>query len=177
MNYHNILHDDMRNGPGLRVTLFVSGCNHKCKQCQNPQTWNPSSGIEFDDDAKQEIFDQLKYDYIDGITFSGGDPLYNSNLNDIYNLILEIKNKYPNKTIWIYTGYTWESIFPKITTNDFIIEKALRKSIVTLADVLVDGEFKYELLDQKYHWAGSTNQRIINVQESLKQNKVVLWED
>ena len=90
MNYHNILHDDMRNGEGLRVTLFVSGCNHKCEQCQNPQTWNPNSGIEFDEDAKQEIFEQLNHDYIDGITLSGGDPLYESNLNDIYHLLCEV---------------------------------------------------------------------------------------
>lgn len=177
MNYHNILHDDMRNGPGLRVTLFVSGCEHGCKQCQNPQTWNPISGIEFDEDAKQEIFDQLKNDYIDGITLSGGDPLYQSNLNNVYSLCKEIKEKYPNKTIWIYTGYTWEYIFPNIVTNEFNIERTLRQSIVTLANVLVDGKFEYNLLDQKYKWAGSTNQRIINVQESLKHNKIVLWED
>ena len=177
MNYHNILHDDMRNGEGLRVTIFVSGCEHRCNQCQNPQTWNPDSGIEFDEDAKQEIFEQLENDYIDGITLSGGDPLFRSNLNDVYSLCKEIKNKYPNKTIWIYTGYKWEEIFPEITTNDFVIDKVLRKSIVELADILVDSEFIYELLDQKYHWAGSTNQRVIDVQESLKQNKVVLWED
>lgn len=177
MNYHNILHDDMRNGEGLRVTLFVSGCNHKCEQCQNPQTWNPNSGIEFDEDAKQEIFEQLDQDYIDGITLSGGDSLYESNLNDIYHLCKEIKEKYPNKTIWLYTGYTWEQIFPTIVTCEFNITRTLMQSVVELCDVLVDGKFKYELLDQKYHWAGSTNQRIINVQESLKQNKVVLWED
>lgn len=177
MNYHNILHDDMRNGEGLRVTLFVSGCNHKCEQCQNPQTWNPNSGIEFDEDAKQEIFEQLGNDYIDGITLSGGDPLFENNLKDVYCLCKEIRQKYPNKTIWIYTGYTWENIFPKIATNELNIETTLRQSIVILADALVDGEFKYELLDQKYHWAGSTNQRIINVQESFKQNEVVLYED
>lgn len=177
MNYHNILHDDMRNGTGLRVTLFVSGCNHKCEQCQNPQTWNPLSGIKFDEDAKQEIFEQLEKDYIDGITLSGGDPLYTTNLSEIYYLCKEIKEKYPNKTIWIYTGYTWEQIFPTVITNDFNIEKVLRQSIVKLTDVLVDGEFIKELLDQKYHWAGSTNQRIINVQESLQQNKIVLLEE
>ena len=93
MNYHNILHDDMRNGDGLRVVLFVSGCNHYCKNCQNPQTWDKDSGIEFDLAAKEEIFEQLNKDYISGITFSGGDPLHSNNLHEIYSLILEIKNK------------------------------------------------------------------------------------
>lgn len=177
MNYHNILHDDMRNGKGLRVTLFVSGCEHGCKQCQNPQTWNPDSGIEFDEDAKQEIFEQLEKDYINGITYSGGDPFNPHNLEDIFSLTKEIKEKYPNKTIWIYTGYTWEEIFPKVVTDELNVERDLRQNIAALTDVLVDGRFVETLLDQKYHWAGSTNQRIINVQESLKQNKVVLWED
>ena len=148
MNYHNILHDDMRNGEGLRVTLFVSGCDHCCNECQNPQTWDINSGIKFDDDAKKEIFDQLDKDYIDGITLSGGDPLNENNLLDITNLLVEIKHKYPNKTIWIYTGYKMEEI------------KEARKGIISMADVLVDGKFIKELADVNYKWAGSTNQRI-----------------
>lgn len=177
MFYHNILHDDMRNGEGLRVVLFVSGCDHHCMNCQNPQTWDANSGIEFDLAAKEEIFDQLNKDYISGITFSGGDPLYQNNLYDIHKLITEIKNKFPTKNIWIYTGYTWEDI----VSNDYIVDTeentTLRQAVVALSDVLIDGRFIEELADIKYHWAGSTNQRVINVQESLKKQEIVLWED
>lgn len=148
MNYHNILHDDMRNGEGLRVTLFVSGCDHHCNECQNPQTWDINSGIKFDDDAKKEIFEQLDKDYIDGITLSGGDPLNENNLLDITNLLVEIRHKYPNKTVWIYTGYTMEEM------------DGTRKLIISMTDVLVDGKFVKELADVNYKWAGSTNQRI-----------------
>lgn len=176
MNYHNILHDDMRNGEGLRVTLFVSGCNHHCNECQNPQTWDVNSGIIFDEEAENEVFELLNKDYIDGITLSGGDPLYDENLNDVFALLYKIKNRFPNKTIWIYTGYTWEEIFPKVCTDDFVSERALRQSIVSLANVLVDGMFVKELLDVHYKWAGSTNQRIIDVQKSLEVNQLVLKE-
>lgn len=175
MNYHNILHDDMRNGDGLRVVLFVSGCDHQCINCQNPQTWDANSGIEFDLAAKEEIFDQLSKDYICGITFSGGDPLYPNNLYDIYKLITEIKNKFPTKNIWIYTGYTWEDI----VANDYIVDTVeytiLRQEIVSLSNVLVDGQFIQELADVNYHWAGSTNQRVIDIQKTLKTGDIVLW--
>ena len=172
MNYHNILHDDMRNGDGLRVVLFVSGCEHYCTNCQNPQTWDKDSGIEFDLAAKEEIFEQLNKDYISGITFSGGDPLYKENLRETYSLILEIKDKFPTKTIWIYTGYTWEDIINEIDTwhQDELILSQIIKNI----DVLVDGEYKEELADINYPWAGSTNQRVIDIQKSLQENKIVL---
>ena len=184
MNYHNIKHDDILNGEGLRVTLFVSGCSHKCKDCQNSQTWNPESGIEFDINAKEEIFKQLGEDYISGITFSGGDPLYESNLSDVLSLIKEIKSNYPNKTIWLYSGYTWEEIINNYYNEwetDSLIgylsnTNLLRHNIIQLCDVFVDGEFKKELLDINYHWAGSTNQRVIDVKESLQRGEVVLYE-
>lgn len=165
MNYHNILHDDMRNGTGLRVTLFLSGCNHYCHNCQNPQAWDCSSGIEFDFAAKEEIFEQLNKDYISGITFSGGDPLHKNNINDVLELCVEIKKTFPTKNIWIYTGYTWEEI---------LNSQELTK-VIFLADVVVDGRYVEEFSDIKYHWAGSTNQRIIDVQKSLKQGEIVLW--
>lgn len=166
MNYHNILHDDMMNGDGLRVVLFVSGCEHHCNHCQNPQTWGINSGIEFDLAAKEEIFEQLSKDYISGITFSGGDPLHPNNSLEVFLLINEIRKKFPTKTIWLYTGYTWEEL-------QNIREKM---KVVVSCDVLVDGEFMQELADVNYHWAGSTNQRIIDVQKSLQENKVVLHE-
>ena len=155
MFYHNILHDDMRNGDGLRVVLFVSGCNHYCKNCQNPQTWDKDSGIEFDVAAKEEIFEQLSKNYISGITFSGGDPLYNENLHEIYSLILEIKDKFPTKTIWLYTGYNYETLRKSQFSED-----KFRISIISLCDVLVDGRYIEELADVNYPWAGSTNQKV-----------------
>lgn len=169
MNYHDIKHDDMNNGPGLRVTLFVSGCSHHCKDCQNPETWSTESGVPFDQAAKDEIFEQLDKDYISGITFSGGDPLNENNKAEVFTLIHQIRNKYNNtKSIWIYTGYTWEEIleeaFPILT------------AILDETDVIVDGMFEKDLADVNYHWAGSTNQRVIDVQRSLEEHKVVLFE-
>ena len=178
MNYHNIEHDSMMNGSGLRVVLFVSGCNHFCKNCQNPQTWDCESGIKFDNNALNEIYEQLKKDYISGITFSGGDPLHENNLQKVYDLIQKIKINFPDKNIWLYTGYSWEELKPYIhirgiTHKDNIHN--MRASIINLVDVLVDGEFIKELADVKYQWAGSTNQRVIDVKKSLKSNEVVLW--
>ena len=103
MRYHNITKDDMLNGDGLRVVLWVAGCTHCCDGCQNPITWDPDGGLLFDEAAKAEIFEQLDKDYISGITFSGGDPLHPSNRLDVRSLMAEIKEKYPNKTIWLYT--------------------------------------------------------------------------
>ena len=110
MNYHNITKDDMLNGEGLRVVLWVSGCSHHCKNCHNPITWDPEDGLLFDEAAKEEIFEELSKPYISGITLSGGDPLFCSNRAAISELVKEIKAKFPDKTIWLYTGYTWEAI-------------------------------------------------------------------
>lgn len=174
MNYHNILHDDMRNGDGLRVVLFVSGCDHKCKNCQNQQTWAADSGILFDEAAKQEIFEQLSKDYIAGITFSGGDPLNDANVFDVYKLCQEIKETFPTKTVWIYTGYTLEEIFPKVVTSDLNPEREYRTNTALLADVLVDGRFIEEYADINYEWAGSTNQRVIDMPKTIEIKKIVL---
>ncbi|MDE6845807.1 MAG: anaerobic ribonucleoside-triphosphate reductase activating protein [Lachnospiraceae bacterium] len=159
MRYHNITKDDMLNGDGLRVVLWVAGCTHCCKECHNPVTWDPDGGILFDDVAKQEIFSQLEKPYIQGITFSGGDPLHSSNSLDVRELMEEIKQKYPDKTIWLYTGDSWEDI--------------LHYPIMKYVDVLVDGEFKIELKDTKLLWKGSKNQRVIDVQASLQQTDPV----
>ena len=160
MRYHNITKDDMLNGDGLRVVLWVAGCTHKCKQCQNPITWDINGGLEFGESEKKEIFDQLDESYISGITFSGGDPLHPQNRQPVYELAKEIKEKYPDKTIWLYTGFLWEEI------------KDL--PIISYLDVIVDGEFKVELLDPQLYWKGSSNQRVIDVQATLKQGKVIL---
>lgn len=171
MNYHNILHDDMRNGEGLRVVLFVSGCSHRCESCQNPQTWDCQSGIEFDVNAFNEIIGGLSHDYISGLTLSGGDPLHENNLEDVLLICATAKKLYPDKSIWIYTGYRFEDIM-----NDSITRNKTRQLILTYCDVLVDGEFQNELADVNYPWAGSTNQKVIDVQKSLAANQVVLWD-
>ncbi len=155
MRYHNITKDDMLNGDGLRVVLWVSGCSHCCKECQNPITWDPDGGLLFDDNAKQEIFDQLDKSYISGITFSGGDPLHSANRLDVRALIQEIREKYPDKTIWLYTGADWKDIW----------HYPMMKHI----DVVVDGEFMIDKKDNKLLWKGSSNQRVIDVQATLKQ--------
>jgi len=155
MRYHNITKDDMLNGDGLRVVLWVAGCSHCCKECHNPLTWDPCGGLAFDEAAKQEIFGQLEKPYISGITFSGGDPLHSANRRDVRSLMEEIKKKYPDKTIWLYTGDSWEDI--------------LHYPLIQYVDVLVDGEFKNELKDVKLMWKGSKNQRVIDVQRSLEQ--------
>lgn len=167
MNYHNILHCNMNNGDGLRVVLFVSGCNHFCKKCQNPQTWEVSSGIMFDEEAIIEIENELSNDYCSGLTITGGDPLYPKNRPYIQNLCGHIKEKFPNKTIWVYTGYVWEEII-----NEPNVENILNN-----IDVLLDGLFDVSKISPDKKWVGSSNQRVINVQKSLKENKVVLWCD
>lgn len=158
MRYHNITKDDMLNGDGLRVVLWVAGCEHCCKGCQNPMTWDPNGGIEFDEAAKAEIFDQLDKSYIEGITFSGGDPMHCANREGVNRLAKEIKEKYPNKTIWLYTGDKWESV--------------MRYPIVKYVDVLVDGEFEIDKRDVTLMWKGSSNQRVIDVQATLKQTDI-----
>ncbi len=160
MRYHNITKDDMLNGDGLRVVLWVSGCSHCCEDCQNPLTWDPNGGLPFDEAAKEEVFAELEKNYISGITLSGGDPLYPGNRMDIRNLVKEIREKYPKKTIWMYTGYEWEIV------RSF--------DILKYVDVLVDGEYEKDKRDTQLHWRGSSNQRVIDVQESLKTGNVVL---
>lgn len=145
----------MLNGDGLRVVLWVAGCSHCCKACHNPITWDPAGGLPFDEAAKEEIFAQLDKMYISGITFSGGDPLHSANRLEVRNLMAEIKKRYPQKTIWLYTGDVWENI--------------LHYPLMQYVDVLVDGEFQVEKKDAKLLWKGSSNQRVIDVQTSLKQ--------
>ena len=160
MKYHNITKDDMLNGDGLRVVLWVSGCEHHCPGCQNPVTWDPQDGVEFNEDAEKEIFEQLEKDYISGITFSGGDPLFPANEKTVTEFAKRLKSQFPKKTIWLYTGYCWEEI--------------REKEILKYLDVLVDGRYEESLRNPQLHWKGSSNQRVIAVQESLKCAEVIL---
>lgn len=200
MNYLQITHEDVCNGEGLRVVLWLSGCSHHCYNCQNPQTWNPDNGIPFDESAKQEIFNELSKDYISGITFSGGDPLYEYNLDEVLKLVKQIRNSYPDKTIWLYTGYhvfinypeshrqhkVILSTTPNASTNIIYDDELFfkkkeedrkRSEIIFNVDVLVDGEYIDEQKDLSLKWRGSKNQRVIDVKQSLAQNKMVLYCD
>ena len=160
MRYHNITKDDMLNGDGLRVVLWVAGCTHCCKECQNPLTWDPDGGLPFDEAAREEIFGQLDKPYISGITFSGGYPLHSANRLNVRNFMKEIKSRSPHKTIWLYTGDVWENI--------------LHYPLMKYVDVLVDGEFIAKLKDNKLLWKGSSNQRVIDVQKTLTQTDPII---
>lgn len=184
INYHNITHDDMNNGDGLRVVLWLSGCSHHCYNCQNPQTWNPDSGIPFDKSAKQEIFTELSKDYISGITFSGGDPLHENNLDEVLKLVQEIRISFPEKTIWLYTGFCWNDImcsFAGLQADCFVLDKKdieaweKRRKIISNVDVLIDGEYIDEQRNLSLKFRGSKNQRVIDVKQSLAQNKIILY--
>ncbi|MGI6008144.1 MAG: anaerobic ribonucleoside-triphosphate reductase activating protein [Ruminococcus sp.] len=160
MRYHNITKDDMLNGDGLRVVLWVAGCSHCCRECQNPQTWDPNGGIPFDQAAKEELFEQLEKTYVSGVTFSGGDPLHKNNITEVTRLAKEIKEKFPKKTIWLYTGSLWENVE--------------REEIARYLDVCVDGEFIVEQKDTSLKWKGSSNQRVIDVKKTLETGEIVL---
>lgn len=151
MNYHNITTCDMLNGEGLRVVLWVAGCNHHCNGCHNPITWDVNGGVLFDSKAEQELKDALSKDYHSGITFSGGDPLHPENRSEIFRLIKMVKSEFPNKNIWLYTGYSWEYIKDLQELKD--------------VDVLVDGPFIDALSDPQLHWVGSSNQRVLTKED------------
>lgn len=160
MRYHNITKDDMLNGDGLRVVLWVAGCSHGCPECQNPVTWDPDGGLPFTDVEKEELFAQLEKPYISGITFSGGDPLHGVNEPEILALAKEIRERFPQKSIWLYTGYEWDYV--------------KKREIAQYLDVVVDGRYQKELRDTQLHWRGSANQRVIEVKPSAASGKVVL---
>ena len=173
MKYHNITKADMLNGEGLRVVLWTSGCIHHCPACQNALTWDPEDGLDFDDDAINEIYKELEQDWCSGITLSGGDPLFIANRKTIRDLETNIKKLYPNKTIWSYTGYTWEELMEQAKTDKNLSD------ILDNIDVLLEGRFVLKLAEEKLHYVGSSNQRIIDVPKTLKnENKeIVLYID
>lgn len=155
---------DINNGNGVRVTLWVSGCTHKCKGCHNSWTWDFNRGksfIEYQDEILNKLSEWLKRDYVDGITFSGGDPLDQDNdgLRLLLDIIKWVRRNYPTKTIWCYTGYTKEEIDE---SNNY-----MRKKVIDSIDVLVDGPYKEELRDIAHcPFRGSTNQRIIYIKNN-----------
>lgn len=161
MYYSAIKPVDIANGPGVRVSLFVSGCPHRCKGCFNAETWAYDHGTPFTNDTISDIITLMKPSWIRGLSLLGGEPLAPQNVGEVQKLVSAVKAAYPNKDIWCYTGYTWDAI------------KNL--SIVPCLDVLVDGPFIEAEKDITLRFRGSRNQRIINVQQSLQGESIVNW--
>lgn len=171
MNYGEIKKCDIANGEGIRVTLFVSGCTHHCKGCFQPETWSFSYGKPFDESAVQEVLRSLAPYYVNGLTLLGGEPFEPDNQRGLLPLLKEVRARFPEKNIWCYTGYTLES--------DLLSDSRARcectDEMLSLLDVLVDGEFIEEKKDISLPFRGSANQRIIDVQKTLKTGEVNWW--
>ena len=184
MNYAQIRSMDISNGEGIGVSLFVQGCDFHCKNCFNSETWEFSKGQEWNDKTKNQFLKLIETPFIQRVSILGGEPLHPKNVQNVLKIVDEIRVSYPAKNIWLYTGYTWEEIWIKdnIKTGDKVKDmreksiKNLRRQVVKMCDVLIDGRYVDELRDVSLHWRGSSNQRVINVQETLKQNQIVLWE-
>ena len=177
MRYAQIRSLDISNGEGCGVSLFVQGCPFHCFNCFNSETWDFNGGKKWTTEVKENFLKLINRPYIKRVSFLGGECLADVNLNDILSLINEIRVSFPNKTIWLYTGFTWEQIMYPIVTDDLhsIIIAKKRKEIISKVDVLVDGEYIDEQRDLSKKWAGSKNQRVINIKESVKNNKIVLY--
>ena len=173
MNYGEIKKNDIANGLGVRVSLFVSGCRHCCKNCFNSQTWSFNYGTPFTTETEDYIIKAMEPDYISGLSLLGGEPFEPENQPALINLLKRVKSVYPNKNIWCYTGFLFDSelLGQSRANGQHTLE------LLELIDILVDGRFVEELKDISLKFRGSSNQRIINVKESLKQNKVVLVEE
>lgn len=172
MNYLGIDKSSISNGPGVRVVLWVSGCKLHCRGCQNPESWDFCAGKLFDETAKQELFDAISKPYIQGITISGGHPLEYENLPCVYDLIKEIRTKFPEKDIWLYTGYV---LFTDDFDNTVDIcwdNGLLRNHILAMCDVVVDGPYVEMQRDITLMFRGSKNQRLIDVKKTIKQGKI-----
>lgn len=172
MYYGEIKKNDIANGIGIRTTLFVSGCTHHCKGCFNPETWNFYYGKPFTAETEQLLLDSLAPYYVTGLTLLGGEPLEPQNQKALLPFLQKVRKTLPGKNIWCYTGYTLET--------DLLAEDGKARCDVTdemlgLIDVLVDGEFMEELKDISLLFRGSSNQRLIDLPQTLQHEKVVLW--
>ncbi len=172
MNYANIKWYDVANGPGVRVSLFVSGCRNHCKNCFNPETWDFDYGQPFTEEVEDKILKAMEPDYIKGFTLLGGDPFEPENCAALVPFMKRMRKLYPEKSIWCFTGYDYER---DLLTGKKGDAETVLKLLRTL-DVLVDGRFVEELKDLNLRFRGSSNQRIISVKESLKKDKIVLWD-
>ena len=171
MHYGNIKLNDIANGEGIRVSLFVSGCTNHCKECFNPETWNFEYGKPFTDETEQFILDNLKSDFVNGLTLLGGEPFEPRNQEVLLEFVKKVRKMYPNKTVWAYSGFRFEDELLKAGAYpncQYTLE------LLQNIDILVDGRFDRDLRDICLNFRGSSNQRIIDVQKSLKENKIVL---
>lgn len=174
MNYAKIKHYDPANGEGIRISLFVSGCNFHCKGCFNYEAQDFNYGNPFSPDTMVEIEKLVEDKHIDGLSILGGDPLCQSecDIATLATLATYVKNL--GKNVWIWSGFTWEQIFPEVATDEFDTLRASRQMLIEACDVWVDGQFIESQKDLRLQWRGSSNQRVINVQETLKQGEIVL---
>ena len=163
MRYNKIRKMDISNGPGVRVSFFFQGCHFHCKDCFNEETWDFEGGKEFTDKTIDRIMELCSKDYIVGLSILGGEPMHPVNIEGTTKIAKLFKEKYPNKTIWVWSGFLFEGL--------------KEKEVLKYIDVLVDGQFKTELFDPRLRWKGSSNQRVIDVKKSLKNGKVVLLEE
>ena len=188
MRYASIRSLDISNGEGVGVSLFVQGCDRHCFNCFNPDTWDFNGGKEWTKETKNKFIKLIDKPYINRISVLGGEPLAEQNLNEVLPLIKEIRISFPEKSIWLYTGFRWEELIMYDSYNSFIpLESNLRKDIyelyikrhqiIELCNIVVDGEYIDEQKDLSLKWRGSKNQRVIDVQQSLSKNKVVLYCD
>lgn len=179
MNYAQIRSMDISNGEGIGVSLFVSGCDFHCKNCFNQETWDYNYGKEFTKEVREIFLELISKPHIKRVSILGGSPLANKNIATVYYLLKEIKEKFPDKKIWVYTGYKYESLDTKLDEEDttVFIHKFMRKEILQFIDYLVDGKYIDELKDFSLKFRGSRNQRVIDVQKSLANNKTVLYID
>lgn len=173
MNYGEIKKCDIANGIGVRVSLFVSGCTHHCKGCFNPETWSFDYGKPFTEETEEEILRLLQPPYISGLTLLGGEPMEYENQQALAPFVKKVKERFPGKTIWCYTGY----LFEEDILHRMLPEWECTRDILSCLDVLVDGPFVEEEKELGLRFRGSKNQRIIDVKRSLTEGKIKLWED
>lgn len=169
VNVAAIKKNDIANGVGVRVSLFVSGCRHHCKNCFNKEAWDFNFGKKFTSEIMEEIMSALEKDFISGLTVLGGEPFENENLDGVFAVVKECRKRFPQKNIWCYTGFDFE----KDVVGKMVKVSKTSNELVRYLDVVVDGKFEEDKKDLKLRFRGSSNQRIIDVKESLKENKVV----
>ena len=172
MHYGEIKKCDIANGEGVRVSLFVSGCTHHCPGCFNQDTWDFSYGKEYTDETEQEIIEALSPDYINGLSLLGGEPFEPQNQQVLVQLLRKVRERYPQKTIWCYSGY----LFDRELLSESRARCEYTDEMLSMIDILVDGRFVEKLKDIRLVFRGSSNQRIIDVKKSLNNGEVILWE-
>lgn len=184
MRFASMRNLDISNGEGVGVSLFVQGCDRHCFNCFNPDTWDFNGGKEWTEETKNKFIKLIDRPYINRISVLGGEPLAEQNLDEVLSLIKEIRISFPEKTIWLYTGFCWNDImcsFAGLQADYVVLDKKdieaweKRKKIISNVDILVDGEYIDEQKDLSLRFRGSKNQRVIDVKQSLAQNKIVLY--